>query len=53
MHELSVGWLNPLDQRHPTLAEYLGVARLRDGWVRRQHHVLRKRHGVKPRLHPL
>ena len=24
MHELSVGWLNPLDDRHPTLAGYLG-----------------------------
>jgi len=24
MHELSVGWLNPLDETHPTLAEYLG-----------------------------
>jgi arylsulfatase A-like enzyme len=24
MHELSVGWLNPLDQTRPTLAEYLG-----------------------------
>jgi arylsulfatase A-like enzyme len=24
LHELSVGWLTPLDRRHPTLAEYLG-----------------------------
>jgi arylsulfatase A-like enzyme len=24
MHELSVGWLNPLDTTRPTLAEYLG-----------------------------
>ena len=24
MHELSVGWLTPLDQTHPTLAEFLG-----------------------------
>jgi arylsulfatase A-like enzyme len=24
MHELSVGWLNPLDEAYPTLAEYLG-----------------------------
>jgi arylsulfatase A-like enzyme len=24
MHELSVGWLNPLDSARPTLAEYLG-----------------------------
>ena len=24
MHELSVGWLNPLDETHPTLAEFLG-----------------------------
>ncbi len=24
MHELSVGWLNPLDGAQPTLAEYLG-----------------------------
>ena len=24
MHELSVGWLNPLDKTRPTLAEYLG-----------------------------
>jgi arylsulfatase A-like enzyme len=24
MHELSVGWLNPLDKARPTLAEYLG-----------------------------
>jgi arylsulfatase A-like enzyme len=24
LHELSVGWLNPLDDSHPTLAEYLG-----------------------------
>jgi arylsulfatase A-like enzyme len=24
-HELSVGWLTPLDGAHPTLAEYLGV----------------------------
>ncbi len=24
MHELSVGWLNPLDAARPTLAEYLG-----------------------------
>jgi arylsulfatase A-like enzyme len=24
MHELSVGWLNPLDETRPTLAEYLG-----------------------------
>jgi arylsulfatase A-like enzyme len=24
MHELSVGWLHPLDQAHPTLAEFLG-----------------------------
>src|SRR5262249_26838098 len=23
MHELSVGWLNPLDEEHPTLAEFL------------------------------
>jgi arylsulfatase A-like enzyme len=26
MHELSVGWLNPLDQTRPTLAEYLGAS---------------------------
>jgi arylsulfatase A-like enzyme len=25
LHELSVGWLTPLDQAHPTLAEYLGA----------------------------
>ena len=25
MHELSVGWLNPLDATRPTLAEYLGA----------------------------
>jgi arylsulfatase A-like enzyme len=25
MHELSVGWLNPLDEARPTLAEYLGA----------------------------
>jgi arylsulfatase A-like enzyme len=25
MHELSVGWLNPLDETRPTLAEYLGT----------------------------
>jgi arylsulfatase A-like enzyme len=25
MHELSVGWLNPLDNVRPTLAEYLGA----------------------------
>ncbi len=25
LHELSVGWLSPLDQAHPTLAEYLGA----------------------------
>jgi len=24
LHELSVGWLTPLDQKHPTLAEFLG-----------------------------
>jgi arylsulfatase A-like enzyme len=24
MHELSVGWLTPLDRTHPTLAEFLG-----------------------------
>jgi hypothetical protein len=24
LHELSVGWLHPLDNLHPTLAEYLG-----------------------------
>ena len=24
MHELSVGWLNPLDREYPTLAEFLG-----------------------------
>ncbi len=24
MHELSVGWLNPLDEEYPTLAEFLG-----------------------------
>jgi arylsulfatase A-like enzyme len=24
LHELSVGWLTPLDHKHPTLAEYLG-----------------------------
>jgi arylsulfatase A-like enzyme len=24
LHELSVGWLTPLDQTHPTLAEFLG-----------------------------
>jgi arylsulfatase A-like enzyme len=24
MHELSVGWLNPLDEAYPTLGEYLG-----------------------------
>jgi arylsulfatase A-like enzyme len=24
MHELSVGWLNPLDKAYPTVAEYLG-----------------------------
>jgi arylsulfatase A-like enzyme len=24
MHELSVGWLNPLDEKYPTLAEVLG-----------------------------
>jgi arylsulfatase A-like enzyme len=24
LHELSVGWLTPLDRAHPTLAEYLG-----------------------------
>jgi arylsulfatase A-like enzyme len=26
MHELSVGWLNPLDEARPTLAEYLGAS---------------------------
>ena len=25
LHELSVGWLNPLDDKTPTLAEYLGA----------------------------
>ena len=25
MHELSVGWLTPLDETHPTLAEFLGA----------------------------
>ncbi len=25
LHELSVGWLTPLDQTHPTLAEFLGA----------------------------
>jgi arylsulfatase A-like enzyme len=25
LHELSVGWLNPLDDTYPTLAEYLGA----------------------------
>ncbi len=25
LHELSVGWLNPLDETHPTLAEFLGA----------------------------
>ena len=24
LHELSVGWFTPLDQKHPTLAEFLG-----------------------------
>ena len=24
-HELSVGWVNPLDRTHPTVAEYLGA----------------------------
>jgi arylsulfatase A-like enzyme len=24
LHELSVGWLTPLDRKHPTLAEFLG-----------------------------
>jgi arylsulfatase A-like enzyme len=32
-HELSAGWLTPLDATHPTLAEYLGS--LRYGRIRR------------------
>jgi hypothetical protein len=36
MHELSVGWLNPLDGR-----------------FRRQHDVLRERHGARPRIRSL
>ena len=53
MHELSVGWLNPLDGRRPTLAEYLELARLRDGRLRRQYDVLCQRYRARPRLHSL
>ena len=39
-HELSAGWFTPLDRADPTLAEFLGVARLRDGRLHRQLLVL-------------
>ena len=38
-HELSAGWLTPLDRTYPTLAEFLG-SRLRDGRFRGQLLVL-------------
>ena len=41
MHELSVGWLNPLDEKYPTLAEFLGEPGLRDGRLHRKYDVLR------------
>ena len=53
LHELSVGWLTPLDQKHPTLAEFLGDRGLRDGWIRRQYILLRFQRGTGPRLYAI
>ena len=51
MHELSVGWLTPLDDTHPTLAEFLGARGLRDGRIRGQHQLLCQRFGPGSRLY--
>ena len=52
-HELSVGWLTPLDGASPTLAEYLERSRLRNGRLHRQSLVLRVRLRAGPRFHDL
>ena len=53
MHELSVGWLNPLDDGTSHARRVSRAQGLRDGRLRRQHDVLRERHGSRPRVHSL
>ena len=53
MHELSVGWLNPLDRDTSHTGRVPRRPGLRDGRLHRQHLVLRHRFGPGPRLHAL
>ena len=53
LHELSVGWLTPLDRTHPTLAEFLGDRGYATAGFVANTLVLRRRFGAGPRLHAL
>ena len=45
LHELSAGWLTPLDDTHPTLAEFLGARGYATAGFVGQHQVLCRRLG--------
>ena len=52
-HELTADWQSPLDGTYPTLAEYLGRARLRHGRIRRQPRLLQPGDRPEPGLRAL